>query len=313
MPTGRPAILALILLIGFARPAFAPHGEPPRQHIVAPAFDDARLEAEIASHWTDYVRDCGVEILRAKWEADNIRFYENLSDEQFDARTIQCGMDKHPDLLLPRMQKILGVGKDPQGAPSIIVEIGGGRGRVIDYLVRNTTIPSIISVERSKRHAVKLRDRMRVINKEAGYPRVTVYSMNLLGYLEQGTQHHGVVDVVTWLWWGFAEVHPIEKLLDLQLLSKVIRPGGIIVIDLPTSEIVPTEVTEYHTNFINFKMTASADAPTLHLHRFSTLTLNRLAKEAGLIPLDCDAYTAESSPHTTRRALCYFTKPHILD
>lgn len=310
MPNGTPLKLFWGLNLLAASVVWGSHHpEPPRQHVVQRAEKTASQTAD----WKEFLIDCAIALDRARWEADNIAFYEDLSRREFAERTTTCGMDTNPDLRSPRLQKLLGVGhtKREESIPTVLVEVGGGMGRVIKFVAENTQIPVILSVERSSRYAVRLRRLVTPYNEAAGYERVRVLPFNLMKF-ENLEQKEGVVDVITWLWWGFAEIHPTEKPAAMKLLHDMLKPGGTVVIDLPISRPVPTAVTEYFPDVVNFRMSNDPSAPTLHLHRFSLPTLKILARNAGLLDTGCEEYLAHSKPEHTRRALCYFQRPGVI-
>lgn len=307
MPNGTAIKLFSALNVLMANSVWGIHPpEPPHQQVVR--REESSAIAPLSADWREFLTDCGIELDRAGWEADNIAFYEALGDQEFADRTSTCGMDTNPDLMTARLRRLLGVGStNAEMTPGVLVEVGGGMGRVIKFAAEHTKIPAIISVERSRRYAARLRRLIKPYNDAVGYERVRVFPTNLMR-LKNLEKREGIADVITWLWWGFAEIHPSEKPAAMKLLYHMLKPGGTAVIDLPISKPVPTAVTEYYSNVINFRMSDEPSAPTLHLHRFTLPMLRMLAVDAGLIDTGCEEYVASSVPQSTKRVLCYFQR-----
>ncbi len=251
---------------------------------------------------------CGELLDRAAWNQDNFRFYQHLEEWEFSDRAKACGFGDNIDLTQARLAHYLGLTPSSPRQPMAVAEIGGGYGRVVDFLAEKTNIPLVLVIERSRRYITKvLGNKVKAINERNGYHRFRIIPSSILDF--RMAKISPIIDVVLWMWWGFSEIHPSEKLTALEIVFKSLNRHGVLVIDLPLSTPIPTAVTNYESEFVHFRMSQAEDAPTLHLHRFSQTSLITLANQAGFTHVACDEYQVPSVPVSTRRALCFFEKP----
>jgi len=142
-------------------------------------------------------------------------FYEKLSRREMAALERRSGLTACKDLerLRPDFDRL------PTGA---ILEIGAGQGRVLRWLRKHYPQFTLHAIEHHSENIDLLR-------KEFGkYKNVTVFAQSLHGWTPAPAY-----DVALWMWCSFNEQSPEEQQSALETLRKSLRPGGLVVIDVP--------------------------------------------------------------------------------
>jgi hypothetical protein len=117
-----------------------------------------------------------------------------------------------------------------------VLEIGPGRGRVINWVRHNFPRSEVIAVEQSSANAAYLDSRLRSDS------RVSIIHNNVIDVALSKP-----VDVALWMWSGFAEIAPEEKPSALQNIKTMLNPNGLLIIDLP-EEVIGKEVLSTSAN-----------------------------------------------------------------
>jgi SAM-dependent methyltransferase len=105
--------------------------------------------------------------------------------------------------------------------PSVL-EIGAGEGRVVRWLRTRFPRARVLAVEPSARQADELRGTF------ADDPKVSVVERAM-----QDISVGPVVDAALWMWSGFTELHPSDIGPAVTRIGTMLRPGGLLVIDVP--------------------------------------------------------------------------------
>ena len=229
-------------------------------------------------------------ITLSQWQADNKRFYDELEPTTFLDRRDRCGLTDCPDLRHPALMALLERQNNRSGS---ILEIGGGFGRAVSFLLHETSIPRIEVIEHSNANMRILRD---LYKRQA---RVRLHHQSVLDPIP-GLR----VNVALWMWAGFLEVAPQHKPVALNNVYQILNDGGFLVIDIPPVD------THLYTNalfvntagrFLNLTLPGRRGTATIHLHFMSQPEIIEAAATVGLIHIKTVNYVVPSSARSSTR------------
>jgi phospholipid N-methyltransferase len=120
-------------------------------------------------------------------------------------------------------------------AASNILEIGGGFGRVVNYLYNTNPDAKITAIERCKRlfnHLYKLySDKVNMINSD------------LLDF--ESTEKY---NLVLMMWSGLVEYPKVDQSKVLEKLKSFLSDSGILIIETLSHKSIPKNVTNFDTD-----------------------------------------------------------------
>jgi len=161
-----------------------------------------------------------------KWSSRSNREFYNFIFETdpfyLQRRAKVCGLGKCSDLVEIRHEII-----DALGNNGRVLELGGGGGRVVEWLLENVSGSQIIAVEHSE-ESVRLLESKFKDNNRVEIIGTSILAMDLVE----------PVDVALWMWAGFFELNPREKMIALNSLRQDhLKDAGLLMIDFPDAPI----------------------------------------------------------------------------
>jgi hypothetical protein len=148
-----------------------------------------------------------------KTNDQNIAFYEAIGESEFKKFAESVGFSAFKDLF------VAGAHISPD---DVLLEIGAGYGRCLDYFIQTNHRGEIHAIEKSKSLFEILHA------KYSGHSGVNIYLADVKA-LDLSVS----VDVALWMWSGFADFsHFEQRAACLELYSRL-NDGGRLVIDLP--------------------------------------------------------------------------------
>ena len=145
-----------------------------------------------------------------------------------------------------------------------ILEIGAGNGRIIEWLLKKGTRPTIIAIEQSAVLAGTLREKYRNIET------ISIIETNILNLVPSFS-----CDLALWMWSGFLELKPEEKKVALAIVFSILKDKGKLVIDLPR------QIQESSLSQSGDFLKVTDEYGTFFAHLISDEALKGMAKEAG--------------------------------
>lgn len=146
----------------------------------------------------------------------NIAFYENIKLEKFKELAVVTGFDKCPDLKLIYEKYIA----DAQ----ILVELGMGYGRCMDFLIEKQFQGTIYAVERVKTYLDNYRK----------------HKYKKIKFLHEDIRYLNLpkkADVVLWMWSGILEQNKPTQRHCIEKIYTGLREGGYLIIEVPQDKI----------------------------------------------------------------------------
>jgi SAM-dependent methyltransferase len=145
----------------------------------------------------------------------NWAFYEGMKLESFMNFAKLTGFDTgiDVDILYPMV-------KDA----ALLVELGAGYGRAIDFLLQKGFKGEIVAVDRIPHLVALLEERF--------HGRVQCLCQNIVQLsLPQPA------DAIVWLWSGILELTVADQARSVRQLYKNLKPGGLLILESPHKEI----------------------------------------------------------------------------
>jgi SAM-dependent methyltransferase len=157
---------------------------------------------------------------RAWTSRDNRAFYEHMPTGLLGRIADLKGLASHLDLegALAELRAAL-----PEGEGTVL-EIGAGDGRVVRWVRRRFPRARVVALEACRRLARELR---------ASFETDRVVRVEEANVVEAGWAAAPFADAALWMWSGYTELHPRERGAAFAGLAQALRPGGLLVIDVP--------------------------------------------------------------------------------
>ncbi len=219
------------------------------------------------------------------------RHYDSIPPSYLDDLAAAKGLDSHKDLQNVS-QHILPVITQPN---SSILEIGVGNGRVLDWLLSHHLKAKYRGVELSEAQTDRLQEK---------YPD----SKNV--HIEKGNIVHFYdaqkFDLVLWMWSGFLELNPQEKLLALRSVAKSQNSGGKLILDIPT-EIKGETIVEAANRFVSNPYVKEGYEP-FYGHLVTDAELIQMTTDAGYVLSSQIPYETWNGKETIKRRSFVFLR-----
>jgi len=151
----------------------------------------------------------------------NYLYYDNVSSDFFDYWAAKKGLHSNVDLRTIRKYLMRCPGDFASDSNSIL-EIGSGSGRVLDWLCSNYKRSKILGCEFAPKLAMNLKEKFRFKRN------VSIVNSNFIK-----SDISGTFGAILWMWSGFLELHPSDKLLALKKVKTLLASGGHFFLDLP--------------------------------------------------------------------------------
>jgi len=195
---------------------------------------------------------------------DNITFYDKIALEKFKELATMIGMDTWAG-----MEVVFPFIEDKK----VIVELGAGYGRVIDYLLKNNFQEEIIAIDRISWLVEHLK-------KKYSNQKVSVFQQDI-----KDLHIPKKADAVLWMWSGILELSPKEQLKSIQNIYHTLSENGILIIETPYKEL--RCVGEFQTKkVIHFE----ADWGSIDAYLSDFQEIENFAKKANFQSLDFKTY-----------------------
>lgn len=242
------------------------------------------------------------------WNRDNREFYDQLAFSDFVSRSYQCGLGTCIDLRQREVQELLEWASNrPHGGS--VLEIGGGFGRVLSYLNLETKIMRIVTIEHSAVYANHLRGTFTSMGRNS---HLSVWTRSIVTFASPQPQF----DLALWMWAGFFELNPYDKVRALRNVYQSLYPGGYLILDVPpnVTSIARTVGFRVENNFLHLNLSNDPNDPTLHLHFYDEKDILKLVEHAGFTHEKTVVYEPDLSPKSpssapnTQRTLLIFRK-----
>jgi SAM-dependent methyltransferase len=145
----------------------------------------------------------------------NQGFYEHMKLESFMEFARLTGFDKgiDIDIIYPYIANA-----------SILVELGSGYGRAIDFILKKGFQGQIIAVDRIPRLVNSLKEQF---GERLRYVRQDIVSLKL----------PTPVEAIVWLWSGLLELTIEEQKQSIANLYHLLAPGGVLIVESPHKQI----------------------------------------------------------------------------
>lgn len=196
--------------------------------------------------------------------ADNAKFYENFSIEDFKKLAAEGGLDTCCDL-----EKI----RDYLENANSILEVGIGYGRVCEYLINSGLKGSLYAVERNEKFCQLLRERFG--------EKIHIFERDFLK-LETSLKF----DVILLMWMG--EISKNELPIFLSKIYSLLSENGVSIIDLVVTEKTPPLDS---TKALNDDYFLSVNNSKIYGYFFSKDEIKKIAKNIGFKKVTHQAYS----------------------
>ncbi len=211
----------------------------------------------------------------------NLQYYECVPPEELQQLSINAGLETCPDLemihpLIDNAKKIL--------------EIGGGYGRAIDFLIQNHFKGVVDIIEPTDNFYDFLQNK---------YP----HRFNIFKELIQEFTPTSQYDLILWLWSSVIEFSPLVLKKVLKKLCLALEKNGILVIETMREHIDPVGL-EYKTAKTSLTRLQHG---TLKSFNHSKKDIITLAQKSGLRIMEIKDYELNSG---RLRTLMLLTQAH---
>lgn len=205
---------------------------------------------------------------RPNWENKlNWDFYENFNEDLYKKWLNLKGLETNIDLKTLN-QYILQYSPDLKISEEIkILEVGGGRGRVINWLINEFPKTKIDSLEVTEHFCQYLN------KKFSSEKKVSIIKSPIQKFIK--AEYY---NLILWMWGGILEMTPQEKKDCINILKNNCQKNGIIVIDLPQKIVSASNNPSIDNNF----GMVSEKCGDLYFHFISAIDLCEIAKTFGL-------------------------------
>ncbi len=212
---------------------------------------------------------------------DNLEYYENVPPQELQKLSINAGLETCPDLemihpLIDNAKKIL--------------EIGGGYGRTIDFLIKNNFKGLVDIIEPTDNFHAFLQNK---------YP----HQFNIFKELIQDFTPPSQYDLILWLWSNVVEFSPLMLKKIFKKLCLALEKNGVLVIETMREHIDPVGL-EYKTAKTSLTRLQHG---TLKSFNYTKNNIITLAQKSGLKILEIQDYALSSG---RLRTLMLLTQAH---
>ena len=186
----------------------------------------------------------------------------------------------------------------------LILEVGGGTGRVVDGVLQKNLSANMVVLEPSPEYFKFLKD------KYKNDRRVNLEPKDVIQYKTSNK-----FDLVTWMWSGILDLNPEGQQLSFQNLALLLAVNGRIVIDVPhfknttaavvnASEQEITKLDEDRTEVTGKWREVYSDDGTLLMNYLpSPSEMAQMAISAGLRIIETKNYMVSGRIHRTQYVL----------
>jgi len=244
--------------------------KPTEKQLILP---DCNGQLSLYDHWNN---------------SQNQTFYKHIPLAAFQARAATIGLDQYADLELRQIKRLISIQEvtaQLRKSKFRILEIGGGYGRLVDWVLFSTNLdsPAIHVLEQSDTYFNYLKNKYR---KE---PTVHITHGSIL---EPPSQKF---DLAFGMFSVFLEFTPEEKILFLKKVFNTLLPHGALVLDVSVVTSLPAQSISSN-NYIQFPLFPDDNlSPKLTLHLINEEGITQLAREVGFRSIQCERYYTPTS------------------